>query len=207
MFTLFSSKHLTGIIFSFLLQLPSPQSVLSLAIYFFLHRLHHSYFYITLSQKLLSSLLFCSLASILIFCFCFLLCLFPLSYGNLPLVSSSYLTQPERISLWETADSSQSPLTVVRNGVTGVQRLVSLRPWNLEASWGRGTNISCHTDFLKFNPFILLFFTCNLRLSPDFFFSNSSYIPFKTVPAQTAKPLSNLDWFEHLTSEHNTFFL
>lgn len=33
----------------------------------------------------------------------------------------------------------------------------------------RGTNISCHTDFLKFNPFILLFFTCILRLSLDFF--------------------------------------
>lgn len=101
--------------------------------------------------------------------FCFLLCLFPISYCNLPLVSSSYLKQPEKISLWGTADSSQSPLTVVSNGVTGVQRLVSLRPWNLEASWVRGTNISCHTDVLKFNPFILLFFTCILRLSPDFF--------------------------------------
>lgn len=44
--------------------------------------------------------------------FVFLLCLFPLSYCTLPLVSSSYLTQPDRISLWGTADSSQSPLTL-----------------------------------------------------------------------------------------------
>lgn len=54
--------------------------------------------------------IFCSSASTLMFCFCFLLCLFPLSYCNLPLVSSSYLTQPDKISLWGTADSSQSPL-------------------------------------------------------------------------------------------------
>lgn len=66
-------------------------------------------------------------------------------------------------------DSSHSPLTVVSNGVTGVQKLVALRPWNLEASWVRGTNISGHTDFLKFSPFILLFFSCILQLSLDFF--------------------------------------
>lgn len=58
-------------------------------------------------------------------------------------------TARQDLPLGNCKGSSVSTDSLVSNGVIGVQRLVLLRLWNREASWVRGTNISCHTEFFE----------------------------------------------------------